>query len=144
MIRHRIHIKYKACERNARALWPASIPTQATISMSQEAASLSSALTSSIIVENEKAASQGKEDPLSGHGESALPEDKVQEALENEADDWENDPENARNWSWGSKWTAVSIVRHTLLSSACLSRDYSGIILHLCSSTSQFNDGAWT
>ncbi|KAG6868527.1 hypothetical protein C0993_001415 [Termitomyces sp. T159_Od127] len=68
--------------------------------MSQEAASLESALTSAISMENEKVASRGKEDPLPGHGESALPEDKVEEALENEADDWENDPENARNWPW--------------------------------------------
>lgn len=89
--------------------------------MSQEAASFASALTSSIIVENEKVASEGKENPLSGHGESALPEDKVKEVLENEADDWDNDPENARNWQWGKKWTAVSIVNHTLLPSACFS-----------------------
>ena len=46
-----------------------------------------------------------------GHGESALPEDKVEEALENIEDDWENDPENARNWSTVQKWTAVGIVR---------------------------------
>lgn len=52
------------------------------------------------------------ERPLSpGHGESALPEDKVEEERENIEDDWENDPENARNWSFGRKWTAVSIVR---------------------------------
>jgi hypothetical protein len=46
-----------------------------------------------------------------GHGESALPDDKVEEALENREEDWENDPENARNWSLTKKWTAVSIVR---------------------------------
>ncbi|KAF8155763.1 multidrug resistance protein 4 [Crassisporium funariophilum] len=45
-----------------------------------------------------------------GHGESALPEDKSEEALENLEDDWENDPENARNWSVGKKWTAVVVV----------------------------------
>ncbi|KAG6890280.1 hypothetical protein C0992_002429 [Termitomyces sp. T32_za158] len=79
--------------------------------MSQETSSLASALTSSIVMGNEKVASQRKEDPLPGYGESALPEDKdkVEEALENEAHDWENDPENARNWSWRNKWTAVSI-----------------------------------
>ena len=26
-------------------------------------------------------------------------------------DDWDTDPENARNWSAGKKWTAVCIVR---------------------------------
>ncbi|TFK38130.1 multidrug resistance protein 4 [Crucibulum laeve] len=47
---------------------------------------------------------------LEGHGESALPEDKKEEAIENLEDDWENDPENARNWSSGKKWLAVCIV----------------------------------
>lgn len=46
-----------------------------------------------------------------GHGESALPDDKVEEAFENIEEDWENDPENARNWSLTKKWTAVFIVR---------------------------------
>lgn len=45
-----------------------------------------------------------------GHGESALPDDKIEEAIENREEDWENDPENARNWSTAKKWTAVSIV----------------------------------
>ncbi|KAF8903320.1 major facilitator superfamily domain-containing protein [Gymnopilus junonius] len=45
-----------------------------------------------------------------GHGESALPEDKVEEAFENVEDDWEDDPDNARNWSSKRKWTAVGIV----------------------------------
>jgi len=46
-----------------------------------------------------------------GHGESALPEDKITEAIENLEDDWENDPDNPRNWSPSRKWTAVSVVR---------------------------------
>lgn len=45
-----------------------------------------------------------------GHGESALPADKEGEAIENIEDDWECDPENARNWPSSRKWTAVSIV----------------------------------
>ncbi|KAJ2914534.1 hypothetical protein MD484_g5878, partial [Candolleomyces efflorescens] len=45
-----------------------------------------------------------------GHGESALPADKEGEAIENIEDDWECDPENARNWPSSKKWTAVSIV----------------------------------
>ncbi|CAA7264391.1 unnamed protein product [Cyclocybe aegerita] len=49
--------------------------------------------------------------PLSaGHGESAMPQDKKEEALENLEDDWENDPENARNWSTTKRWTAMLIV----------------------------------
>lgn len=45
-----------------------------------------------------------------GCGESALPEDKDLEALENSEQDWECDPANARNWPAGQKWLAVSIV----------------------------------
>lgn len=46
-----------------------------------------------------------------GHGDSAFSEDKVEEAVENLEEDWENDPDNARNWSFRRKWTAVGIVR---------------------------------
>lgn len=46
----------------------------------------------------------------SGHGESALPEDKFEEAIENIEEDWENDPENPRNWIPSRKWTAVCVV----------------------------------
>lgn len=45
-----------------------------------------------------------------GEGESALPADKAEEALENAEDDWEHDPANARNWTAGKKWSAVAIV----------------------------------
>ena len=38
------------------------------------------------------------------------PEDKVKEALKNLEDDWEKDPDNARNWSFGRKWTTIGIV----------------------------------
>ena len=31
-------------------------------------------------------------------------------------DDWENDPQNARNWTSAQKWAAVSIVRPRFLS----------------------------
>ena len=44
------------------------------------------------------------------HEESAIPEDKKEELLENLEDNWESDPENARNWSAYKKWVAVSIV----------------------------------
>ena len=49
---------------------------------------------------------------LPGHGESALPEDKEGEAIENIEDDWEDDPENARNWPAAKKWTTIAIVSH--------------------------------
>lgn len=44
-----------------------------------------------------------------GHEESAMPEDK--EFPEIVEDNWENDPENARNWPAYKKWVSVSIVR---------------------------------
>jgi len=37
-------------------------------------------------------------------------------------DDWAMDPENARNWSFGKKWTAVSIVRLLFFSLSYVSR----------------------
>ena len=49
--------------------------------------------------------------------ESTLPnlEDEIEKAVANQEDDWENDPENARNWSTRKKWTAACIVRRRLL-----------------------------
>lgn len=46
-----------------------------------------------------------------GRYESALPEDKKEEALERVEDDWADDPINPRNWSDGRKWTAAGVVR---------------------------------
>ena len=51
-----------------------------------------------------------REHYLPGHGESALPEDKEGEAIEKVEDDWQDDPENARNWPARKKWTTVAIV----------------------------------
>ncbi|KAI0638314.1 multidrug resistance protein 4 [Trametes polyzona] len=45
-----------------------------------------------------------------GEGESAFPEDKKEEALENAEDDWAHDPINPRNWPFRKKWIMVSIV----------------------------------
>lgn len=82
-----------------------------------------------------------------GHGESALPEDKLQEAFKNLADDWESSPDNARNWSKRKKWTATAIV----IALSCLfpTRIFelnifsflTGVVLHICFPTGQFNDG---
>ncbi|KAF5357193.1 hypothetical protein D9756_006598 [Leucocoprinus leucothites] len=41
---------------------------------------------------------------------STLPQNKVEDSTENSEEDWEIDPANARNWSFGKKWTAVAIV----------------------------------
>ncbi|KAF9482341.1 multidrug resistance protein 4 [Pholiota conissans] len=48
--------------------------------------------------------------------ESAIPEDKKEEAIENAEDDWANDPENARNWPLLKKWISMLVVSfYTLL-----------------------------
>ncbi|KII94683.1 hypothetical protein PLICRDRAFT_33499 [Plicaturopsis crispa FD-325 SS-3] len=45
-----------------------------------------------------------------GEMQSAIPEDKKEEELENKEDDWEHDPVNPRNWSFGKKWRMVALV----------------------------------
>ncbi|KAF7346931.1 MFS domain-containing protein [Mycena venus] len=45
-----------------------------------------------------------------GRGPSALPQDKSEEILENLEDNWQDDPENPRNWSVGKKWTTTAVV----------------------------------
>lgn len=45
-----------------------------------------------------------------GQGESAIPEDKKEEALENLEDDWADDPINPRNWPARKKWTCIGVV----------------------------------
>ncbi|KAG6849851.1 hypothetical protein H0H93_004345 [Arthromyces matolae] len=79
--------------------------------MSPEPAGAPSA-TSSITAENEKPAGE-LERPSSRHGdpEATKPEEKINQVTEDfDEDDWEHDPNNARNWSFGRKWTAVAIV----------------------------------
>ena len=52
--------------------------------------------------------------PLNAKGDdekkadSGFTEEKLQQL--NDLDDWEDDPDNARNWSIGKKWVAVAIV----------------------------------
>jgi len=56
---------------------------------------------------------EGKVDgniPAGGEGESAIPEDKKEDLIEQQEDDWEHDKRNPRNWTFGKKWTAVAIV----------------------------------
>ncbi|KXN82226.1 hypothetical protein AN958_02917 [Leucoagaricus sp. SymC.cos] len=48
--------------------------------------------------------------PPPGHGESTVHQDDFEKVVEDLEEDWENDPANARNWSVGKKWTAVTIV----------------------------------
>ena len=39
-----------------------------------------------------------------------VPKDKMEDILGNLDLNWETDPDNARNWSSGRKWTAIAIV----------------------------------
>lgn len=48
------------------------------------------------------ASSVDEKQPHGGEGESAFPEDKRKEALERIDHDWQHDPANPRNWSWGA------------------------------------------
>jgi hypothetical protein len=45
---------------------------------------------------------------------SAIPEDKRGEILENLEDDWQHDHMNPRNWSLTKKWVRISIQSHLL------------------------------
>ncbi|KAI0952625.1 hypothetical protein AcV7_008365 [Taiwanofungus camphoratus] len=47
---------------------------------------------------------------VGGEGESAIPEDKKEEPLEEAEDDWIHDPVNPRNWRPGKKWRTIGIV----------------------------------
>ncbi|KAH9943321.1 multidrug resistance protein 4 [Epithele typhae] len=44
-----------------------------------------------------------------GEGESAIPEDKKEEPLENAEEDWTHDPINPRNWRARKKWLMIAI-----------------------------------
>lgn len=46
--------------------------------------------------------------------EVVVPKDKIEEALGNLEVDWENDPDNARNWSFRRKWTVIAIVNNNI------------------------------
>jgi hypothetical protein len=43
-------------------------------------------------------------------GGYAIPDDKLQDKIEDGDDDWEHDPANPRNWSSAKKWTATMLV----------------------------------
>jgi hypothetical protein len=84
--------------------------TNKDIALVTTTASIASSVTH--VQVNEKSEARSTVHPVpQGHGESALPEDKSEEELENLEDDWENDPDNPRNWPSGKKWRAVCIVR---------------------------------
>ncbi|KAG6830112.1 hypothetical protein H0H92_002161 [Tricholoma furcatifolium] len=82
--------------------------------MSQDAApAVAASSTTSVTTEQEQVAlASTDERPMSSGKDSVLAsKEKVEKAaVEVEEDDWETDPDNARNWSSRKKWTAVFIV----------------------------------
>lgn len=77
---------------------------------------------------------KGKVTP-DGLGESALPEDKREEAIERAEQDWDVDPENPRNWSFGVKWRMAGIVSCAFPRHAHFADSRTGVLLlfHLAS-----------
>ncbi|KDQ64730.1 hypothetical protein JAAARDRAFT_28372 [Jaapia argillacea MUCL 33604] len=73
------------------------------------AASVATSLTHVPALNDEKVA-QIPPNLTGGEGESAIPEDKKEELLENIEDDWQHDPINPRNWPSSKKWRMVSLV----------------------------------
>lgn len=65
-----------------------------------------------------------------GHEES---EDKKEKILETLEDNWETDPENARNWPTYKKWISMSIVRGIIYAcSPTTSYDFTlGFVLYI-------------
>jgi hypothetical protein len=59
---------------------------------------------------NERQPSNLQQVTLPSHRESVVPEEKIEKAEESLEIDWENDPDNPRNWPFGKKWRAVAIV----------------------------------
>ncbi|KAH7886796.1 major facilitator superfamily domain-containing protein [Phlebopus sp. FC_14] len=45
-----------------------------------------------------------------GQGPSAIPDEKLEDNIEDRKVDWEHDPINPRNWSQGKKWTTTALV----------------------------------
>jgi hypothetical protein len=72
------------------------------------------------------ASSVTHKDKTEKHAKLDLPEEKLEVALEKlKEDDWENDPDNARNWSSAKKWTATAIViTPSLLYTSCFSNNF--------------------
>jgi hypothetical protein len=51
------------------------------------------------------------------HEDSSTPEDQKEKILEALQDNWETDPENARNWPAHQRWGAMLIVRRIVCGS---------------------------
>ena len=79
-----------------------------------------------------------------GEDTSAGNLNEKRDALDEEEREWENDPENARNWPPHKKWTTIFVVRPLLFisDSGPDVGDRPVIGLYVCSSFGQFHDGS--
>ncbi|KAH7916329.1 major facilitator superfamily domain-containing protein [Hygrophoropsis aurantiaca] len=80
------------------------------MAVQQEKSPIPSATTSVTHVSDHEDTAVTVSIPAGGEGESAIPEDKIEEKIEDKEDDWEHDPINPRNWSGTKKWTATLLV----------------------------------
>lgn len=132
-----VSVSLSLCIKLLRPLLPlfivSTLPTPWIMSLVIETSSpdtIQHSLTSSItrVSENEKV---------------DVPQGEVEEALGKLELEWENDPDNARNWSFEKKWTVIAIV--SALASPYLFNwiffCITGVVLHIRVSTRQFNDG---
>lgn len=80
------------------------------------------------------------------HGVSTITgdnlEDKIPDNLQQLEDEWEHDPDNPRNWSPASKWTATTIVSPSIIIRYLIMRLFlSACALHFCDTVSKFHHG---
>jgi len=67
------------------------------------------------------------------------------DALDEEEREWENDPENARNWPPHKKWAAIFVVRPLLFMVSDSRPDVGDrpvVVLYVCPTFGQLHDGS--
>jgi hypothetical protein len=78
----------------------------------------------------EKPAQDDVEAGMTANYSPTDPHNRIDDSSSVDEEDWDNDPENPRNWSSGKKWTAVAIAS----SEQCIGYHYHNH--HFCSSPS--------
>ena len=72
-----------------------------------------------------------------GHEESSTPEEQKEKILEALQDNWDTDPENARNWPAYQRWSAMLIVRRgSSMDRFLLTNGALGFIIYICATSS--------
>lgn len=78
------------------------------------------------------------------HNWSPVPRDQEKD-YKFEEEDWENDPENARNWSNRKKWTTVFVVSAPVWPYPIIELGFNhfvALILYFCSPSCELYDGS--